>query len=65
LLLLVVIADVLRPNSLLRRSLFGGQPASRQKELLDGVRRGRVTVPDRTGALTPGTSMVASQTPPA
>ena len=60
LLIILVIADALRPNSILR-NLFGTAPASRHEEVLDGVRRRGIPVPDRTGLIIP--DEVAAPTP--
>ena len=53
LLLLLFIADILRPNSLLR-SFFGSAAASRQEGVLDGIERRSRPLPDRIGLVIPG-----------
>jgi len=60
LLIVLVIADTVRPNSILR-AFFRAAPANRHEEILDDVRRRGVPVPDRTGLLVP--CEVAAHTP--
>ena len=64
LLIILVIADTLRPNSILR-NLFGTAPANRQEEVLDGVRRRGIPVPGRTGLIVPDGVAAPTQSRPA
>lgn len=61
LLIMLVVADVLRPNSILR-DFFGAAPANRQQERLEGVqRRTRPLLPKRMGVVIPGKTTAEQQ----
>jgi len=64
LLIILVIADALRPNSILR-NLFGTAPANRHEEVLDGVRRRGIPVPDQQGLLVPSEGAAPTPSQPA
>lgn len=62
LLVLLVIADTLRPNSVLR-DFFGGAPA--QQDRLEDIRRRGIPIPERTGMVVPGDVTSTAQSLPA
>jgi len=49
---LLALVDVLRPNSALRR-FFGGDPATRQQEYINTLRRRGIPVPDHVSLRPP------------
>ena len=64
-LVLLAIADLTSPNSILRGFFGATTPATRQQQSIESLRQRGIPVPDRTGLLIPGEATSTTSALPA